>query len=101
MLTEKLEKIIQDRDIEEKTDNKMIKSLSEVCELNKIRFIVDLMLCFVFQLKFGSKSVKIDDPKMLEEMFRASLKLPDGSDDEILGVCIEKKFDIPCTNKEI
>lgn len=33
MLTEKLEKIIQDRDIEEKTDNKIIKSLSEVCEI--------------------------------------------------------------------
>lgn len=98
MLTEKLEKIIQDRNIEEKTDNKMIKSLSEVCEINKISFIVYLMFCFVFQLKFGSKSVKIDDPKTLDEMFRASLKLPDGSDDEILGVCIEQNFDTSYNN---
>jgi len=32
ILTEKLEKIKVERDIEEKWDNKMIKNLSEVCE---------------------------------------------------------------------
>ena len=39
ILTEKLEKIKVERDIEEKWDNKMIKNLSEVCELNKLLFI--------------------------------------------------------------
>jgi len=41
---------------------------------------------------------------MLDEMFRASLKLPEGSDDEILGVFIKsnvKKNAIACNNKEI
>lgn len=36
ILTEKLEKIKQERDIEEKWDNKLIKNLSEVCRLKKI-----------------------------------------------------------------
>lgn len=41
ILTEKLEKIKQDRDIEEKWDNKMIKNLSEVyLLLNKKRCLV-------------------------------------------------------------
>ncbi|KAF0760364.1 axin-2 isoform X1, partial [Aphis craccivora] len=74
ILTEKLEKIKLERDNEEKWDNKLIKNLSE--------------------LKFDSESGKIDDPKMLDEMFRASLKLPDGSDDEILGVFIESNVNI-------
>lgn len=78
ILNEKLEKIKLERDIEEKWDNKLIKNLSE--------------------LKFDSESGKIDDPKTLDEMFRASLKLPDGSDDEILGVFIEQNFSIPCNN---
>jgi len=39
ILTEKLEKIKLERDIEEKWDSKMIKNLSEVCELNDILFI--------------------------------------------------------------
>jgi len=38
---------------------------------------------------------------MLDEMFRASLKLPDGSDDEILGVFIESNVNIACNNKEL
>lgn len=33
-------------------------------------------------------------------MFRASLKLPDGSDDEILGVFNEQNLNYPCNNKE-
>lgn len=33
ILTEKLEKIKLERDIEEKWDNKLIKNLSEVCKL--------------------------------------------------------------------
>jgi hypothetical protein len=32
ILTEKLEKIKQERDVEEKRDTKLIKTLSEVCE---------------------------------------------------------------------
>lgn len=43
-------------------------------------------------MKFDGESGKIDDPKTLDEMFKASLKLPDGSDDEILGVFIESIF---------
>lgn len=35
ILTEKLEKIKLERDIEEKWDNKLIKNLSEVCKLIK------------------------------------------------------------------
>jgi hypothetical protein len=38
ILTEKLEKIKLERDNEEKWDNKLIKNLSEVCELNTIFF---------------------------------------------------------------
>jgi len=38
---------------------------------------------------------------MLDEMFRASLKLPDGSDDEILGVFIESNVNIVFNNKDI
>jgi len=60
-----------------------------------------MSLLIFFQLKFDSESGKIDDPKMLDEMFRASLKLPDGSDDEILGVFIESNVNIACNNKEI
>lgn len=105
ILTEKLEKIKVERDIEEKWDNKMIKNLSEVCVLNKIFFVYCIKLAytyiFKFQLKFDSESGKIDDPKMLDEMFRASLKLPDGSDDEILGVFNESNVNIACNNKEI
>jgi len=33
-------------------------------------------------------------------MFRASLKLPDGSDDEILGVFIERSLNSSCNNKK-
>ncbi|XP_022181143.1 axin-1 isoform X3 [Myzus persicae] len=80
ILTEKLEKIKVERDIEEKWDNKMIKNLSE--------------------LKFDSESGKIDDPKMLDEMFRASLKLPDGSDDEILDQHVQKYFKSPPKSPE-
>ncbi|KAL4120920.1 hypothetical protein QTP88_013526 [Uroleucon formosanum] len=80
ILTEKLEKIKLERDIEEKWDNKMIKNLSE--------------------LKFDSESGKIDDPKMLDEMFRASLKLPDGSDDEILDQHVQKYFKSPPKSPE-
>lgn len=36
ILTEKLEKIKQERDIEEKWDNKLIKNLSEVCTPYKV-----------------------------------------------------------------
>lgn len=108
ILNEKLEKIKQERDIEEKWDNKLIKNLSEVCGLNKISDKVHViqfsMFCInlyvLFQLKFDSESGKIDDPKMLDEMFRATLKLPDGSDDEILGVFIEQNFNCLCNNKE-
>ncbi|XP_060867955.1 axin-1 isoform X3 [Metopolophium dirhodum] len=80
ILTEKLEKIKVERDIEEKWDNKMIKNLSE--------------------LKFDSESGKIDDPKMLDEMFRASLKLPEGSDDEILDQHVQKYFKSPPKSPE-
>jgi len=38
ILTEKLEKIKLERDNEEKWDNKLIKNLSEVCELDIIFF---------------------------------------------------------------
>ncbi|XP_026806908.1 axin-1 isoform X4 [Rhopalosiphum maidis] len=80
ILTEKLEKIKLERDNEEKWDNKLIKNLSE--------------------LKFDSESGKIDDPKMLDEMFRASLKLPDGSDDEILDQHVQKYFKSPPKSPE-
>ncbi|XP_050439973.1 axin isoform X2 [Adelges cooleyi] len=80
ILSEKLEKIKQERDIEEKWDNKLIKNLSE--------------------LKFDSESGKIDDPKMLDEMFRASLKLPEGSDDEILDQHVQKYFKSPPKSPE-
>jgi len=46
ILTEKLEKIKQERDIEEKWDNKLIKNLSEVCVVNKINYIVNTVLYF-------------------------------------------------------
>jgi len=49
ILTEKLEKIKVERDIEEKWDNKMIKNLSEVCELNIYIYILFTVFnCFDF-----------------------------------------------------
>lgn len=39
ILTEKLEKIKQERDIGEKWDSKLIKNLSEVCIVHKHDFI--------------------------------------------------------------
>ncbi|XP_050524911.1 axin-2 isoform X3 [Daktulosphaira vitifoliae] len=80
ILSEKLEKIKQERDIEEKWDSKLVKNLSE--------------------LKFDSESGKIDDPKMLDEIFRASLKLPEGSDDEILDQHVQKYFKSPPKSPE-
>jgi len=47
ILTEKLEKIKVERDIEEKWDNKMIKNLSEVCVLNNI-FLLTELNCFIY-----------------------------------------------------
>jgi len=48
ILSEKLEKIKQERDIEEKWDNKLIKNLSEVCLFNKYNFIANSMQFFIF-----------------------------------------------------
>jgi len=47
ILTEKLEKIKVERDIEEKWDNKMIKNLSEVCELNKHFFYLLYLTVYI------------------------------------------------------
>jgi len=47
ILTEKLEKIKIERDIEEKWDNKMIKNLSEVCELNNIFFYLLYLTVYI------------------------------------------------------
>lgn len=48
ILTEKLEKIKVERDIEEKWDNKMIKNLSEVCELNNIFVVNCIELLYIY-----------------------------------------------------
>jgi len=55
ILTEKLEKIKVERDIEEKWDNKMIKNLSEVCELNNT-FVVNCIELLYIYLNFSLSS---------------------------------------------
>lgn len=65
ILTEKLEKIKLERDIEEKWDNKMIKNLSEVCELNKF-FLFTVVNClhfFNFSLSSTVNLAKLMIPK--------------------------------------
>jgi len=63
ILTEKLEKIKLERDNEEKWDNKLIKNLSEVCELNTIFFLLYLTVKFFFSLNLTANLAKLMIPK--------------------------------------
>lgn len=64
ILTEKLEKIKLERDNEEKWDNKLIKNLSEVCELNTIFFyLLYVTVNFFFSLSLTANLAKLTIPK--------------------------------------